>query len=175
MVQAAVLHRLLLLLILIGIVASVYATFEVLDPGLQGTCSVNSYVSCQAVDQSGHDTVGPIPDWSIGLGGFIVLLALDIPLFRTYDPRFLYAIFFLSLAGIGFALYFAYMEIVVINAICPVCTTAHLANVGVFLTTWKLISLRKSTEEEEGGTTSPPARSSKKTPAGKARAKKSAE
>ena len=147
MVQAPVLHRLLLLLIVIGFIASIYAAFEVLDPALQGTCSINSFVSCSTVDSSGLTHVGPIPDWLVGVAGFATLLALDIPLFRSYDPRLLYAIFALSLGGIGFALYFAYVELALVGALCPVCTTAHLADVGVFLTSWKLVSLRRSGDE----------------------------
>ncbi len=149
MVQAQVLHRLLLVLILVGLIASIYAAFEVLNPALQGTCSINSTVSCAAVDASSYSNVGPIPDWSIGLGGFIVLLLLDIPLFRTFDPRFLYAIFGLSAAGVAFAAYFAYLELVFIHAICPVCTTAHLAGVGVFLVSLTLIRKRSSAEDPD--------------------------
>ncbi len=144
MVQAPVLHRLLLLLVVIGLIVSIYAAFEVLDPALQGTCSINSFFSCSTVDSSGLTHVGPVPDWLIGVAGFTTLLIVDVPLFRTYDPRLLYALFVLSLGGIGFALYFAYVELALVGAVCPVCTTAHLTDVGVFLTSWKLISLRRS-------------------------------
>ncbi len=131
MVDARVLHRMLLLFILVGLAFSLYATFEVLDPSLQGTCSVNSFVSCSAVDQSGYTHLGPFPDWSVGVAGFVLLLALDIPLFLTFRPAWLYGVLGLSLVGVAVSAYLAYLELGVIHALCPICLGAYISNLLV--------------------------------------------
>jgi uncharacterized membrane protein len=143
-VDARLLHRLLLVCIVVGIGFSSYAAFEVLDKGLQGTCSVNAYISCSAVDTSGHTTLGPVPDWVIGLLGFVVMLALDVPLLRTYDPRLLYGVLGLSALGLGVAGYLAYIELDIIHALCPVCLGAYLSDLAVLLVAVSLVRLRRA-------------------------------
>lgn len=152
MAEAAVLHRLLLLCIVIGLAFSIWATLEVTFPSVQGTCSVNSVLSCKTVDSSGHNNVGPLPDWSLGVGGFLLYLALDIPLLRSYDVRLLQAILLLSVLAVAFSAYFVYLELFVIGAVCPVCTGAHAANLGVLGVSLALLRQRnRALKEEESG------------------------
>ncbi|MCI4363115.1 MAG: vitamin K epoxide reductase family protein [Thermoplasmata archaeon] len=142
MVDARLLHRLLLVSILAGIGFSLYATAEVLDPALQSSCSVSAFFSCGAVDQSGHTSIGPLPDWSIGLGGFLVLLALDLPLLATFDARLLGAVLLLSGVGLGVSLYLGYVELDIIHALCPICLGAYLSNASILLLALLLTRLR---------------------------------
>ncbi len=151
MVEAAVLHRLLLFFIVLGIGISSFAALEVVDPALQKGCTINPLFSCQAVDESGRTTVGPVPDWSIGLGGFVALLLVDLPLIRSYDERYLKAILGLSLIGVVASVYFTYVEVFEIGAICPVCLSAYLANVGVLAVALLLYRMRQHALETEAG------------------------
>lgn len=158
MVDARILHRALLAAIVVGLGFSVYAAFEVADPALTSACSVNSYVSCGAVLNSGDTTFPPgsgVQDWLWGVAGFVALLALDIPLLRSYDPRLLGAVFALSLAGVGLAGAFAYQELVVIRALCPICIGAYLSGVGVLAISGRLLWLRTRRDEESDGPVDP--------------------
>ncbi|HEV2449124.1 MAG TPA: vitamin K epoxide reductase family protein [Thermoplasmata archaeon] len=150
MVDARLLHRLLLVCIVVGIGFSSYAAFEVLDPTLQKSCSISPFLSCGAVDQSGHTSIGPVPDWSIGLLGFLLLLALDLPLLRTFDRRLLYGVVGFSALGLGVAGYLAYVELDIIHALCPICLGAYLSDLAVFVVALVLLRLRRSASGHDG-------------------------
>jgi uncharacterized membrane protein len=143
MANAASLHRLLLVAILIGLAFSVYATYEVLHPAAQGSCDINSTVNCAAVDNSGHTTIGPIPDYSIGLAGFVLLLAFDIPLLATYEPRYLYGVIGFAAIGAAVAVGLGSVEVFIIHAICPICLGAYISDafvLAIALWIWRLRS-----------------------------------
>jgi uncharacterized membrane protein len=147
MADARALHRLLFLLLLAGLAASVYAAIEVLVPAAANACTVNALFSCSAVDQSGLTSIGPIPDWVIGVAGFGLMLAIDLPLQRTYTPRLLDAILLLSVAGLAVAAYLSYVEIFLIHALCPVCLSTYILDAGVLLVAIVLWRLRRAPEE----------------------------
>ncbi len=143
MTDARVLHRLLLFFILLGLAFSLYATLETMDAALRATCSVNSFLSCQAVDSSGHTLTGPFPDWLIGVGGFVLLLALDLPLLRTYKASWLKAVLVVSGLGILVSVYLGTIELTVIHALCPICLGAYLSAVATFLVSVVLFRSRR--------------------------------
>jgi uncharacterized membrane protein len=141
-VDARILHRLVLLFLLLGLGLSTYAAVEVVYHPAQSVCSFNSYVSCSRVTQSGHTTLGPVPDWAVGVGGFVLLLAIDLPLLRSFDGRLLLLLLLVALVGIGVSAYFAYVELGVIHALCPVCLGAYLADGAVLILAFALVRLR---------------------------------
>lgn len=155
MVDARTLHRALLLAIVAGLAFSLYAAFEVLDPALQASCSVTPYFSCRAVDQSGYTHLGPLPDWSVGLGGFLLLLALDLPLLSSYDPRLLNGVVAVSAVGAVVALGLGYLELDVIRALCPICLGAYLSDAAVLLLALALVRLRRSLGTDRPGAPTP--------------------
>ena len=130
--RAETVHQLLLLGIILGLAFSLYAGYESLYPPAQGTCSFNSYVSCSKIDTSGHTTTLGIEDWLWGTGGFVLLLLLDIPLYRTWKREWLLPLTALSTVGVLLTLYFAYLEFAVIQGLCIICLGAYLSNVLVF-------------------------------------------
>lgn len=148
--DARVLHRLLLLFLIVGLIFSCYAAFEVLDPALQKSCSLNPFLSCAAVDQSGYTNFGPtpIPDYAVGIGGFVVMLALDIPLLRSYDPRLLHALLGLTTLGLAISVGLALVELTIIHAFCPICLGAYLSDAGAFVVAVALVRLRRSAQRE---------------------------
>jgi uncharacterized membrane protein len=156
MVDAPVLHRLLLALIIMGLGFSIYTAAESTDAGLQSSCSPSPFVNCGTVAASSYSHVGPIPVWTVGVGGFLLLLALCIMLMRTYDVRYLKAIVVFAIIGVVFAVYFIYTE-TQIGALCPICTGAHISGFLVLLVSldlWKIHKddeIRKVEEDKNAG------------------------
>ena len=92
---------------------------------------MNSVVSCGKVALSGDTAILGIPYWSIGIGGFVAMLAIDVPLYLSWRWELLVALTALSVLGAVAALYFIYQEVAVIGAICPICTGAHACDFAV--------------------------------------------
>ena len=140
-ISAETLYALLLVLLLGGLAASLYAAYEVVNPAAAAVCSTSGYVSCSKVQSSGDTQVLGVPDWAVGVGGYVVMLLVGVLAYRTFDRRYLSLLLGLSGIGLLFSLFFVYEETVVIQALCPVCSTAHALNVGVLivaLTLWRM-------------------------------------
>ncbi|HZY93022.1 MAG TPA: vitamin K epoxide reductase family protein [Thermoplasmata archaeon] len=153
--DARTLHALLPVAIIIGLGLSIFAGYETTHPAAEGACSFNGFVSCAKVDQSAHSSTFGVPDYWAGIAGFLVLLAVDVPLLRTYKPVWLYLVLGLSSLGLIAAVYFAYVELVVIGALCIICTGAYLSNVVVFAAALALYRVTRT--ESSGGARSPDA------------------
>ncbi|MCI4366818.1 MAG: vitamin K epoxide reductase family protein [Thermoplasmata archaeon] len=136
-------YALLLVVLLGGLAAAGYAAYEVLNPGAAAVCSVNSHVSCAAVAASGHTTVAGVPDWAIGIAGYLTMFGVALLAFRTFDRRYLQGLAALSGTALVFVAYFVYNETVVIGSICPVCTTAHILDVVALALTLYLLRLSR--------------------------------
>ncbi len=145
MADIPVLKRLLLVCVLAGLILSVYAALETLFPGLQGACTVNSYVQCGAVARSPYSFIGPIPVWSLGVGGFVVLLVLSLLYVRTDEARWLFWIWLFGALGAFASVVLLLVEVLLINAICPVCIASYFADGAVLAVAWKL---RRETAEQ---------------------------
>lgn len=130
--KAETVHQLLLLGILVGLAFAIYAMIESVVPALQHSCTLNSYFSCGKIDNSGHTTTLGVQDYVWGIAGFIALFVVDIPLYRTWKREWLETITVLSGLGALLSIYFAYLELAVIQGVCPVCLGAYLSNVLVF-------------------------------------------
>jgi uncharacterized membrane protein len=143
MVNAASLHRLLLVAILIGLAFSSYAAYEVTHPAAQSACSITTTVSCAKVDTSNYTTIESIPDYYVGLAGFVLLLALDIPLLATYESRYLYGVIGFASIGAAVAVGLGAVEVFLIHAICPICLGAYISDafvLAIALWIWRLRS-----------------------------------
>lgn len=130
-IRAETAHALVLLALVAGLGLSVYAGYETVNPALQGSCSFTAYFSCAKIDTSGHTTTFGVEDYVWGIAGFVVMLALDIPLYRSWDRRLLEGLTVLSGLGAALSVYFAYVELAVIQGVCVICLGAYLANVVV--------------------------------------------
>jgi uncharacterized membrane protein len=132
--RSETLHAILPLAIVAGLAFSLFAMAESLDKALQGLCSVSLFLSCHAVDVSGHTTTLGIQDYLWGIGGFILLFILDVQVYRLGRGRWLDALTLVSAAGFVFSLYLASIELFVIHAFCLVCFASYLSNAGVLVT-----------------------------------------
>lgn len=148
MPRADSLHRGLLLFLVVGLLFSGYAAYESSVPSAQGTCYVNSYVQCKAVDESSYSHVGPVYDWEVGLGGFLAMLIVEVLLLRSYDIRYLRVLLGLSLTGLGVSVVLGTIEVAIIHAFCPVCLGAYISNLGVLGCTLGLVRARREVKED---------------------------
>jgi uncharacterized membrane protein len=109
----------------LGLIVAIYTYLETVQASLQKYCTLNSYVSCGAVANSGRTTVLGIPDSFVGIGGFVlILLIAAMAERRRRDLLWPEILLLVTTAGVAFSLYFLYVEIVEIQALCPVCLTA---------------------------------------------------
>ena len=131
--RAETAHQLVLIGLIAGLAFSLFAGYETLNPAAEGVCSLNSYVSCAKIDLSGQTTTLGIADWIWGVGGFVVMLAIDIPLYRTWKSSLLDLLLVISGLGLLLSIYFAYLELVVIQGLCVICLGAYLSNVVAFV------------------------------------------
>ena len=82
---------------------------------------------CETVAQSEYSRIGGIPVAVFGVALSLLLLTLAIAWWRTNLYGLLLAHYGLSLAGVIFEIYFLYMQVFVIRAICVWCTSYGLS------------------------------------------------
>ena len=151
--QAQTGYALLMTFVLIGFGFALFATYETFVPSAEAVCSVNAFISCAKVDNSGHTSTLGIPDWSIGVAGYAVLLILGIRAFRSWNRNHLLAFTAVSAAGALVSLYLAYIELAVIQGLCPVCLGTYLFNAAALLTALYLLRLGRSGADDHGSRT----------------------
>jgi uncharacterized membrane protein len=88
---------------------------------------------CEQVALSSYSRIGGVPVAVFGVGLSLALLSLAIAWWRTNDGRLLAAHYGLSLLGVVFELYFTYLELFVIGAICVWCASYGISLVARFL------------------------------------------
>ena len=81
-----------------------------------------------AIPRSSWSRIGPI-----GIAGFVVLLGLEIPLFRTWRRDLLTGVLAVSGLGLVVAVYLGYVELDIIHALCPICFSTYVVDGLVFL------------------------------------------
>jgi uncharacterized membrane protein len=97
---------------------------------------------CQEVALSEYSRIGGIPVAVFGVCLSLVLLTLAIAWWRTEDRRLLAAHYGLSLVGVIFELYFTYLELFVIGAVCVWCATYGLTLLARFLVALRVWQVR---------------------------------
>jgi len=92
---------------------------------------------CEQVALSPWSRIGGVPVAVFGVVLSLVLLSLALAWWRTNDGRLLAAHYGLSLVGVLFELWFTYLELFVIGAVCVWC-----ASYGISLLLRFLVALR---------------------------------
>jgi uncharacterized membrane protein len=147
--RAESVHAALLVLVVAGLGLSCFATYETLNPSVAQVCSPTHYISCSAVDGSGHTMTLGVPDWLIGVAGFVLLLAIDVPLYLTWRRELLTGLVAVSGLGLAVAVYLAVIELTVINALCPVCFSTYVVVGLVFLLSLRLFLSSRGADSED--------------------------
>ena len=73
---------------------------------------------CETVAQSQYSRIGGVPVAVFGVGLSLVLLVAALGWWRSGDRRLLATHYGLSLVGVTFELYFTFLQVFVIDAIC---------------------------------------------------------
>ncbi|MGI0131505.1 MAG: vitamin K epoxide reductase family protein [Thermoplasmata archaeon] len=126
--KAENLHALIPVALGAGLLLSIYAAYETVNPAAQSSCSFTAFFSCGKVVESGRTTTLGIADYWYGIGGFLAMIAVDVPLYRTWDRSWLKAFLALSTLGLILSVYLFALETFEIGAICPVCLGTYIAN-----------------------------------------------
>jgi uncharacterized membrane protein len=88
---------------------------------------------CEEVARSEYSRIGGIPVAVFGVALSLLLLSLAIAWWRTDLYALLLAHYGLSLAGVIFEVYFLYIQVFVIGAVCIWCTSYGVSLVARFV------------------------------------------
>jgi len=119
------------LLAIVGLLDSLYLSYIKLA---NQTASCDLIGDCEKVNNSRYAVIGGVPIAVLGAAGYLlilVLLYLDRP--PTGGPESVrFAFFGLTLAGTLYSIYLTYLELFVLEAICPFCALSAVVMVGLF-------------------------------------------
>jgi uncharacterized membrane protein len=118
----------------VGIILALFLLWEQLFHPSFKPCSINSSINCDAIVSGAVAKTFGIPTPFYGLTGYIVILLAAI--LRKRKLLFGFATF-----GLLFCLYIAFVEIVMLHVICPVCILCDIDIISVF--TLSILLLRQ--------------------------------
>ena len=110
----------------LGIVVSGYLASKRLTGG---SLACTRWAQCDVVNSSIYSKFLGIPVSFIGLGAYLLLLALALAALWTAgrtQRQILLLSLLLSLGGVGFSVYLTYIEIYVIEALCSWCVASAI-------------------------------------------------
>lgn len=117
---------------LFGIFDAGYLTYEhyahILPP-----CTTNAIIDCGQVLTSKYSVVLGIPLSLIGLVYYLTLFALALSLFFTDRQLVRKGIIVLTAGGFLFSIYFVYLQLFIIHAICLYCMASAFTSTFLFL------------------------------------------
>lgn len=127
-----------LLLILLGIIDTLYLTWEHyanIVPPCPAHSILGSFIDCGKVLQSSYANIFGIPLPFLGVMYFIFLLVI----FKTKYFKYM------TIFGLLFSLYLFFIQIYILHAICIYCTLSGVINLLLFMVTWssKFFSIAK--------------------------------
>lgn len=121
-----------------GAVVAAYLTYEKFVSFSSSFCDINDYFSCSAVGASSFSAIGGMPTATIGLAGFLVLLALSLVAFRGRDRIGPWSvdtwILLFALVGSLIGLGLTFIEVLVIHAVCILCALGFALDLGILAT-----------------------------------------
>ena len=126
------LYRISIAFAILGTLVSIYMTIFKLTEN-QKMCLGNG--GCSVVNSSSYSEVSGIPVALIGVGGYLVILALLLMENRLkfFKQNGTLIIFGLSLIGFLFTIYLIYVELALIHALCPFCVTSQITMTILFI------------------------------------------
>ncbi|HJP88066.1 MAG TPA: vitamin K epoxide reductase family protein [Candidatus Limnocylindrales bacterium] len=114
----------------IGLGIAVYLSAVELSGGVPVCGPIHG---CEEVARSEYSRIAGIPVAVFGVGLSLVLLTLALAWWKTDLYALLLAHYGLSLAGVIFEVYFLYLQVFVIGAVCIWCTSYGLSLIARFV------------------------------------------
>lgn len=117
---------------LLGALDSFYLSWLKLT-GSVAACS--NIGDCEAVNSSRYAEVAGIPIAILGFLGYLVILGLAIVELRKPDWKLglRLGFFGFTLAGTLYSIYLTYVEVAILDAICPFCVVSALVMLALFI------------------------------------------
>ena len=120
----------------VGLLIASYLSFVALQGELPYCGPLHG---CETVAQSSYSRIAGVPVAVFGVGLSLSLLVLAVAWIRSGRLALLGAHYALSLVGVVFEIYFTYIEVAVIGAVCVWCATygaSLVARFAVALWVW---------------------------------------
>lgn len=114
----------------IGLAIALYLSAVELSGGVPVCGPIHG---CEEVARSEYSRIGGIPVAVFGVALSLLLLTLAIAWWRTDLYALLLAHYGLSLAGVLFEVYFLYIQVFVLGAVCIWCTSYGLSLIARFV------------------------------------------
>ncbi len=125
------LYKIIMLLSVIGIGLALYLLYEAFAPAHRSLCYINSTINCEASTKGALAYTLGIPTALYGLTGYVIILLSAI-----FKKRKL--LLGMVTFGLLFCLRITFLEVFVINAICPVCLLCQTDMLILFILALKL-------------------------------------
>ena len=121
-----------IVLAIIGLVDSIYLTW-VKMANRYALCGPIG--DCESVNSSQYSEIAGVPIALIGAAGYILIILLIIleargGIWKEYGP---YLVLGITLAGSLYSIYLTYLEVAVIQAICPYCVVSAIVIILLFI------------------------------------------
>src|SRR3989344_3838897 len=94
------------------------------------SCAI--FTGCETVAESKYAMVGPIPLALLGLLYYLAIFILTVAYFDTKKERLLLLAALFTIAGFIASLYFVYLQLFVIKAICLYCIISAASSTILF-------------------------------------------
>lgn len=118
----------------LGLLFSIYLTYEHYDENASLLCSDSGAVNCAKVTTSSWSSLLGVPVALLGLVFFVVMTMLCLPKLWSNTSRALgLTRLVLSVGSLAFVLYLVWAEFFRINAICMWCTFVHIVSLLLML------------------------------------------
>jgi uncharacterized membrane protein len=117
----------------IGLAIASYLSIVELSGGVPVCPAEGVGSGCAAVALSEYSKIGGLPVAVYGVGLSLILLTLALVWWRTDIYALLMLHYGLSLAGVLFEIYFLYLQVAVIKAVCIWCTSYGLSLIARFV------------------------------------------
>jgi uncharacterized membrane protein len=139
--------NIILILSVIGLVDAAYSTYDhyqILSGDNTGSfCDVSGEISCSAVNGSPYAEILGIPVALTGVLWFIVTIILAYQISKKPRKGFwensAFYLFLWSIAGILSVVWFIYVELFLIGAVCILCTIVHIIVIIIAWLSYKLL------------------------------------
>ena len=118
---------------LLGIADSVYLTWDHYTAGAVLACPDTGIINCAKVTSSAYSEIFGIPVPLLGLAFFITMFVLQLPVVWNLKSRLvIWGRMAFSATGVAMILWFIYVELYKLDAICLFCSAVHLLTLILF-------------------------------------------